>query len=196
MRIGLALLAAVLTFAVSQAEAACWRTPNGQIIETQSNSTPPVAGARRVDCPAPTLRAPTGRYPLDGRITQDYGVTWSRNAAKTHTGVDISARRGTPVPSMSGGTVEEVVSLGNDDGRAVVVRESNGTARAYLHVDPSVRRGDPVFPGTIIGTVYRDHLHYNVCRRVEYCARGALPTNRPDPAYPNDPLFPGPFRRP
>lgn len=187
-------------FAVDDANAACWRTRSGQIIETQSNSTPPVSGAQRVTCPGPapqitTPQAPRGRYPIEGTISQRYGDVWSRNAAKSHTGVDIVAPAGTPVPSMSAGRAR-LVNLGRGDGFAVVIEEPGGTARGYLHVTPSVSDGQSVAAGTEIGRVYSDHLHYNVCRRATLCERGALPTSAPDPAYPNDPLFPGDFRRP
>lgn len=55
MKFILYAMACTLAFAMmglDQASAACWRLPGGQIIETNANSTPPVRGARRVDCAA------------------------------------------------------------------------------------------------------------------------------------------------
>ena len=77
------------------------------------------------------------------------------------------------------------------------VEENSGKAKGYLHVTPSVSIGNSVNPGDEIGKVYKDHLHYNVCMTKSYCQRGALPTTKIDPKYPNDPLFQdGPFVRP
>jgi hypothetical protein len=56
-----ALLALVALALATPAEAACWRLANGQIVETNSNSTPPVYGAVRISCPAPNFRLPTER---------------------------------------------------------------------------------------------------------------------------------------
>jgi murein DD-endopeptidase MepM/ murein hydrolase activator NlpD len=207
-----ASLAVCVIAVTGAASAECWKLPNGQIVETMGNSTPPVAKAKKVTCPKPSLRDPTpsrpiasgppllsiaGRYPLGGAVTQEYGVAWSEKSWKTHTGVDISASGGTPVPAMADGTVAEVRDLGGDWGRAVIVEERGGAARGYLHVDPSVKRGDKVLRGQEVGKVRKDHLHYNVCRGVALCHLGALPTNEKDPEYPNHPLFKdGPFKKP
>jgi hypothetical protein len=51
----LAFLAFVLLSAQSEVLAACWRLPSGSIVETQSNSTPPMRGAQRVPCPTPNI---------------------------------------------------------------------------------------------------------------------------------------------
>jgi murein DD-endopeptidase MepM/ murein hydrolase activator NlpD len=138
-----------------------------------------------------------GRYPIAGSISQDYGVRWVVNSNKTHTGVDIPAAQGTQVPSMSSGYVAEIRELGGSWGKAVIIQESGGSAKGYLHVNPKVSKGERVSTGQIIGAVWEDHLHYNVCTEVYLCWRGALPTSEPDPNYPNDPLFfNGPFLRP
>lgn len=149
----------------------------------------------RVNAPAVTQSA-SGKYPIQGPITQPFGVPWSEKCWKTHTGVDIASKKGTAVPSMSQGEIVKVVPLGGDWGYAVVVREKDGAAKGYLHVNPVAKPG-PVSTGDTIGTVWKDHLHYNVCTRVEYCWRGALPTAVVDPEYPRDPLFAdGPFLKP
>lgn len=137
------------------------------------------------------------RYPISGQITQGFGVEWSENSQKTHTGVDISASKGTSVRSMSAGTAR-VGNLGGDWGDYVVIVEANGAAKAYLHLVPTVKSGQKgIRTGDEIGTVYKDHLHYNVCKQDAYCQRGALPTRTKDPKYPNDPLFrDGPFVSP
>lgn len=59
-----------------EADAACWRLPNGSIVETNNNSTPPMRNAQRVPCPAPELQEPPGEYVItqrqDGRECVDY----------------------------------------------------------------------------------------------------------------------------
>lgn len=143
-----------------------------------------------------TLNLP-GRYPLSGTVTQGFGVPWSEKKWKTHTGVDIAAAKGTSVPSMSDGTVADIVDLGGEWGKAVIIVAETGMAFAYLHVQPLVEKGDVTFQNATVGTVWTDHLHYNVCKVVTFCHRGALPTTQRDPEYPDDPLFAdGPFLKP
>lgn len=147
----------------------------------------------------------SGRYPLPGRPSQEFGVLWSENSQKTHTGVDIPASKNTSVLSMSAGKVVHISDMGADWGKGVVVAERDGSAKAYLHVQPSTeilaayKSGKEIPIGQVIGLVWKDHLHYNVCKRVAFCERGALPTSKPNPGpkYRNDPLFKdGPFVTP
>lgn len=158
-------------------------TRSGQVAE--STHQPPVSGRANE------------RYPIPGSVSQYFGVPWSENAEKTHTGVDIPAVKGTVVPATAYGRVVLIGDLGGDWGYYVIVEENNGKAKGYLHITPSVSKGVSVNPGDEIGKVYMDHLHYNVCMTKSYCQRGALPTTKKDPKYPNDPLFQdGPFVRP
>lgn len=145
----------------------------------------------------PSAIQPSTRYPITGTITQHFGVPWSEKPWKTHTGIDIAASAGTFVPSVSAGTVAAIRNLGNEWGYAVVIREAGGSARGYLHVNPTVKESQEVVAGSKIGTVWKNHLHYNVCREVNLCWRGALPTDRKDTENPNDPFFRnGPFVKP
>ena len=45
-------LSALTIFLSRHALADCWRLPNGQVISTHANSSPPVARAQRIDCPS------------------------------------------------------------------------------------------------------------------------------------------------
>lgn len=145
----------------------------------------------------PATLQPSTQHPISGAVTQPFGVPWSVKPWKTHTGIDIAASAGTLVPSVSAGTVVAIRNLGKEWGYAVVIREAGGSARGYLHVNPMVKESQEVVVGSKIGTVWKDHLHYNVCREVNLCWRGALPTDHKDTEYPNDPLFRnGPFLRP
>lgn len=88
----LAALVFSVAFLADDAWAACWRAPNGQIIETASNSSPPVARAVRVRCPSPSAqnnnRAPTaalGETILDrwSGANQDNCVLFARSRVPT-----------------------------------------------------------------------------------------------------------------
>ena len=164
-------------------------------VQCHSGGTGTIEECKRRDAQS-GLNKPLGRYPLEGSISQGFGVPWSRNPSKTHTGVDIPAARGIPVPSMGNGRVAHVHNLGID-GMAVIVQEDSGAIRGYLHLTDTVSSGQQVQRGQTLGKVLANHLHYNVCRSVNLCWRGALPTSSIDPAYPNDPLFrDGPFISP
>jgi murein DD-endopeptidase MepM/ murein hydrolase activator NlpD len=73
-----------------------------------------------------------------------------------HHGVDIANSIGTPIPAISDGIVEEVVS-GKRQGDAaygnyVKIRDSYGNVEQYAHLDsPSVAVGQKVSKGSIIG---------------------------------------------
>ena len=61
-------------------------------------------------------------------ITQEFGVDWSRNRAKAHTGIDLATPGGNRVFSVKEGVVYRVGNLGGDDGGYVVVFNRDGTS--------------------------------------------------------------------
>ena len=91
---------------------------------------------------------------------------------RTHDGVDLSAVSGTPVKAACAGTVSAVY----DDeflGTTVVISHSDGHATHYanLAASPTVRTGDSVSAGDVIGAVgdtalletgEEPHLHFAV----------------------------------
>ena len=93
---------------------------------------------------------------------------------RTHDGVDISAKPGTTVQAASAGTVLSVT----DDvlmGTTVVIEHKNGyqTTYANLQASPTVKAGDRVTAGQVIGAVgttaaaessRSPHLHFSVTR--------------------------------
>jgi murein DD-endopeptidase MepM/ murein hydrolase activator NlpD len=134
-------------------------------------------------------------------ITQSFGTPWVGDTTKRHTGIDIASIQGAPVISASGGTVVRTGWLGcvgdhsgqqplnncpdrnQNWGDYVVVQKADGSAVAYLHVDPSpgLKKGSKVESGTLIGSVYEDHLHLNECHKpyatswaVDGCQKGAV----------------------
>ncbi len=128
-------------------------------------------------------------------ISQHYGVTWSQNSAKNHTGIDITAPKGTKVYAVKGGEVTKVGSLGmsstgEDWGNYIIVgHEGDQWTSCYLHVKHSMRVGDRVEEGDVIGTVFKDHLHFGIRKAgtSSMSPRGALPkksSSGSDPAFP------------
>ena len=106
--------------------------------------------------------------PLKSATTSDW---------RTHQGIDISAKGGTPVYAVRNGTVKSVyndTALGN-----VVCIEHIGGYTAYycgLTEDTAVQDGDKVYAGDIIGYVGivplevldESHLHFEVKKDGEY----------------------------
>lgn len=89
---------------------------------------------------------------------------------RAHRGVDYRAAYGTPVVSVSAGTVVAAGWAGGA-GRRVVVRHVNGYESAYFHLSaiaPGIRPGAKVDQGQTVGrvgnsgTVTATHLHYEL----------------------------------
>jgi murein DD-endopeptidase MepM/ murein hydrolase activator NlpD len=113
------------------------------------------------DWHAPRMRLVGGRWRLVGR----------------HEGIDISAERGTPVLSMTGGVVE-ATGWTFYSGLRVGVRGTDGKYYLYAHLDalaPGVVPGAAVRAGQVLGSVgntgyggpgHRDefppHLHFGI----------------------------------
>lgn len=121
-------------------------------------------------------------------VTQGFGDLWSENSKLLHTGVDLAAPKGNFVFAVKGGKVVKTGSLGSSSsgmnwGQYVIVQNDDGTASGYLHVAPLVTKG-AVSVGDRIGTVYRDHLHLNLCRSAKGCQHGAFP----NPTFPSGSL--------
>ncbi|EGL83776.1 Peptidase M23 [Caldalkalibacillus thermarum TA2.A1] len=130
-----------------------------------------------------TVGGGSGRlaWPVPGhsRITSPLGprvhpITGQRSF---HNGVDIGAPRHVPVVAAEGGRVVTVVShcregnqsCGGGYGNYVVIDHGSGVRTVYAHLwSASVREGDDVLRGQIIGTVGSTgrstgpHLHFEV----------------------------------
>lgn len=97
-----------------------------------------------------------------------------RGADRKHEGVDIFAKRGTPVVSTTRGIVS---SIGENrlGGTVVWVLGPGGDQHYYAHLDrvADITPGQRVEPGTVIGYVGNTgnasatapHLHYGIYRR-------------------------------
>jgi len=97
-------------------------------------------------------------------FTSAFGHRWGR----LHAGIDLAAPIGTPILSVSSGTVVRLSSAGGC-GQQVWVQHWEGTVTRYCHLDSfSVSTGDRVAPGQKIGGAgntgrsYGPHLHFEV----------------------------------
>lgn len=152
----LAMLAAILAWA--------WRQPFAQ--------------ALRVAWDMSRLPPPTELpVPVRGVRARDIGDTFGapRGSDRTHAGVDIFARRGTPVLSSTRGVVV-AVREGGLGGRQVWILGPARERYYYAHLEnwtTGLDLGDVVEPGTALGTVGTSgnargtppHLHFGIYGR-------------------------------
>ena len=106
--------------------------------------------------------------------------TWqaARSEGRRHEGIDIFAKRGTPVLSATSGIVLKV-GTNRLGGKVVWVLGPGGQRHYYAHLDRygDVRPGLRVAPGTVLGYVGNtgnaattpSHLHYGI-----YTMEGAI----------------------
>ncbi len=116
---------------------------------------------------------PSLQFPVSGGAATDIGSRYgdSRDAGRRrHEGLDIFARRGTPVLAAADGVVRSTRSnrLG---GKVIWLRDEYGQNQYYAHLDSQVvSRGQRVFAGDTIGFVGNTgnarttppHLHFGI----------------------------------
>jgi murein DD-endopeptidase MepM/ murein hydrolase activator NlpD len=134
--------------------------------------------------------------PVQGIVPPDLADTWggARSGGRRHEGIDIFARRGTPVIASTHGLV---VRKGPNllGGRTVGVLGPAGWYHYYAHLDAwsTVGLGDWVEVGTVLGYVGDSgnakgtptHLHYGIY--VQGAARNPYPLLVPTPLPPPPP---------
>ncbi|MEK7208072.1 MAG: peptidoglycan DD-metalloendopeptidase family protein [Patescibacteria group bacterium] len=137
-------------------------------------------------------------------ISQQFGVVWSADSNKKHSGVDIAVPVESPVFASSTGIVAKIglLSATINWGQYVIVEhDEKDYCTTYLHVDPTVKVGDRVSAGGMVGKTARidsPHLHFGVWSGVMdkvLTPRGALPFGvhvKPS----GDPDFPSRFLNP
>lgn len=129
--------------------------------------------------PSPSPAALVFTWPVNGTIISDYSVEAlaydvTMGDWRTHSGIDIGTPVGTEVKATAAGTVSAIYE---DDllGTTVVIDHSNGLTSIYSNLAsvPTVKAGDKVSTGTIIGTVGKTaiaesglapHLHFSLYR--------------------------------
>jgi murein DD-endopeptidase MepM/ murein hydrolase activator NlpD len=124
---------------------------------------------------------PTLRLPVEGAsvasIRSGFGAPRD-GGRREHAGIDIFARRGTPVIAAADGIVSSVGTNRLGGNVVWVLRASHGEAHYYAHLDTQIARvGDRVAAGDVLGTVGNTgnarttppHLHFGI-----YAAGGAV----------------------
>ncbi len=109
-------------------------------------------------------------WPLEGRITTDFGATRYHNEelANRHNGIDIAAPVGTPVAASNTGKVTLAADL-LATGKTIIIDHGWNIYSSYLHLSKlKVEVGDKVEQGQEIGLVGATgfatgpHLHWSL----------------------------------
>lgn len=105
--------------------------------------------------------------PVTGTITSRYGVS-SRIRKSTHTGLDISAKTGTPIQVVAKGTVT-FASTNGAYGKLVKVDHGNGvetwyahTSKIYVSIGQKVEAGEVIAAVGSTGNSTGPHLHLEI----------------------------------
>lgn len=105
--------------------------------------------------------------PISGVITARFGVV-SRVRSSAHTGLDISASKGTPIGAAAAGTISFAGYKGSY-GNMIVVNHGNGVQTYYCHcnslnasVGQSVAQGQTIATVGSTGNSTGPHLHLEV----------------------------------
>lgn len=103
--------------------------------------------------PLPTTPKRTGRFdwPVKGKVISSFG---NIGGGKHNDGINISAKRGTPIRAAENGVVAYAGNKLKGFGNLLLIKHSNGFVTAYAHADSlSVKRGQVVKKGQTIGKV-------------------------------------------
>ena len=105
--------------------------------------------------------------PISGRVTSRYGVSSSIRSSR-HTGLDISASKGTPIKVVADGTVT-FAKYNGSYGNLVKVDHGNGvetwyahTSKMYVKVGEQVKAGDVIAAVGSTGNSTGPHLHLEI----------------------------------
>lgn len=112
------------------------------------DSPPPAPGVPPPPVPAVARAWPVGSHPLVLRGWEPPATRYARG----HRGVDLATPAGAPVRAVAAGRVS---FAGRVAGKGVVSVELTGTdlRTTYEPVSASVKKGDEVEPGEVVGTV-------------------------------------------
>jgi lipoprotein NlpD len=147
--------------------------PGSRRAQPSYSLTPP-AGVARVSASRPggseqALRDADLRFrwPVRGKVSSGFG----RRRGRKHEGIDIPARRGTPVLAAEGGRVIHSGKGLGAYGTVVIVKHSGHYTTVYAHHRRNlVRKGEFVEKGQVIGEVGSTgnasgtHLHFEIRR--------------------------------
>lgn len=117
-------------------------------------------------------RATPQGWPVEGKLSSGFGMREHPmyGSQRFHSGVDLSAQRGTPVKATADGIVS-VSGYGAGNGNVVVIEHGHGFSTVYAHNDTNlarvgqtVKRGEVVAQAGATGTATGVHVHYEVWR--------------------------------
>lgn len=105
-------------------------------------------------------------WPAEGRLNSGFGARRGRS----HDGIDIGAKRGTPVRAAEAGRVIYSGRLG-DYGNLVIIKHAGSWATVYAHnrknrarKDAFVERGEVIAEVGSTGNASGPHLHFEIRR--------------------------------
>ncbi|MBY0370033.1 LysM peptidoglycan-binding domain-containing M23 family metallopeptidase [bacterium] len=109
-------------------------------------------------------------WPVKGRISSRFGSRYMHGRGRHfHEGIDIAAKKGTPVKAARSGHVVYATSRIPGYGNMVIVQHPDKYSSVYAHLTKiDVRKGQFVTRGQTVGTVGRTgratgaHLHFEV----------------------------------
>lgn len=142
-------------------------------VTTTDVSTDVVTKKKRMVADVMKAGNPTYVVPVSGVVTRSLVDTWGalRSEGRSHEGIDIFAKRNTPVVAAVGGRIVRI-GLSERGGKIVWVQGEDGYRHYYAHLEDfsDHQRGDRVRRGETIGYVGNSgnavttppHLHYGV----------------------------------
>ena len=154
-------------------------TANPTAAPTAKPTASPAPQPTAAPTSAPTPAALVFTWPVNGTVLADFSVDAlaydvTMGDWRTHSGLDLAAGVGTKVKAAAAGTVR---SVGQDDlmGTVVTIDHGNGLVSEYanLAATPTVKEGDSVMTGDVIGAVgstaaaesgQANHLHFAMYR--------------------------------
>ena len=119
------------------------------------------------------LRPPSAygmQWPVIGPVTSEYGyrIHPVYGTRKLHSGLDVSAPKGTPIAAAQSGTVI-MAGVQGGYGNCVIIDHGDGVSTLYGHMSKiNVSKGQQVNRGDIVGlvgstgTATGNHLHFEV----------------------------------
>jgi murein DD-endopeptidase MepM/ murein hydrolase activator NlpD len=143
-------------------------TPTAKIPEVKATPAPtakptatpaPTAAPAPKATVAPNLKKTVYTWPVKGTVLSGFSLEVlaydsTMGDWRTHSGVDIAAEMGTQVLAVTDGTVS---CVGKDDlmGTTVTISHGDGLESVYSNLagTPTVKQGDQVETGTVIGSV-------------------------------------------
>ncbi|MBI4379506.1 MAG: peptidoglycan DD-metalloendopeptidase family protein [Nitrospinae bacterium] len=104
-------------------------------------------------------------WPASGTVSSEFGEISITRGNRPHTGIDISNPHSSNVVASDGGIVISTVPSPNGTSQ-VIILNNDGSVSGYAHVSPSVKMGQRVEEGEVIGITDMSgistgpHLHY------------------------------------